>query len=143
MRRSLCTLVLVAVAVIGASGALLGQESRPPAEGGLTYSLSQPPKFKWYGGFGMGAYLEGSSNEFVERQQGGGDPTTDEQKETEFLLAPGFAVTLPVGPLRFVAEAQYYLAGDPGFYEGFNSNSLVLSARVVVSIPVKIYPVAM
>ena len=79
----------------------------------------------------------------VERQQGSAEPTIDAQKKTEFLLAPGFAVTLPVGPLRFAVEAQYYLAGDPDFYEGFESNSLVLSARFVLAIPVKIYPIAM
>ena len=79
----------------------------------------------------------------VERQQGSAEPTTDEQKKTEFLFVPGLAVTLPVGPLRFAAEAQYYLAGDPDFYEGFKSNSLVLSARVILAIPVKLYPVAM
>ena len=67
MNRSLRALLLltVAVAVLGGGGLAHAQESRPPNEGGITYSLSQPPKFKWYGGFGMGAYLEGSSHDFL------------------------------------------------------------------------------
>jgi len=73
----------------------------------------------------------------------GGLDTTEAQKKTEFVFAPGLVATLPVGPFRFAAGAQYYFAGDPGFSEDFKSNSLVLSLRLILAVPIKIYPVAL
>jgi hypothetical protein len=57
--------LLLAAAVAG-SGELAAQvEDPPPEEGGITQSLGQPPRLKWYGGFGLGMYLDGDEETFL------------------------------------------------------------------------------
>lgn len=43
---------------------IAAQAVRPLDKGGFVSSLGQPSRFKWSAGFGVGAYLEGSSNDF-------------------------------------------------------------------------------
>jgi hypothetical protein len=73
----------------------------------------------------------------------GGLDTTEARKKAEFVFAPGLVATLPVGPFRLAAGAQYYFAGDPGFGDEFKSNSLVLTLRLILAVPIKVYPVAL
>jgi hypothetical protein len=62
-----CLILLsISFRLTGTSRELFAQRARPAAEGGMTTSLGQPPKWRWSGGVGAGGWFEGT-NEFMAR----------------------------------------------------------------------------
>ncbi len=67
----------------------------------------------------------------------GGGSTVVSEHETEFLAAPGVAVVVPAGPVAFIPELRYSLAGSPSSLPWrVPHRGLLLSLRLVITFEV-------
>lgn len=67
----------------------------------------------------------------------GGGSTVSSEHETEFLAAPGVAVVVPAGPVAFIPELRYTLAGSPSSLPWrVPHRGLLVSLRLVITFEV-------